>query len=66
MNKLQEIAAGLQIIAKYGDRHDVGAEHDVIMAGHIAAEKMTEEDKKAMEDAGWSWSDEYDSYTVFV
>lgn len=66
MSKLQEIATGLQIIAKYGDRHDVGAEHDVIMAGHIAAEKMTNEDKKAMEDAGWLWSEEYDSYIIFV
>lgn len=66
MNHLEKIIAGLTIIAKYGDEYDVAAEHDVIMAGHSVHHKMTPEDQGGMEEAGWHWSESYDSYAFHV
>lgn len=67
MSNLQQIIAGLQIIAKYDERgYDVAAEHDVLYAGAKSASRMSEEDKQAMKDAGWGWNQEIDSFYIFV
>lgn len=66
MTKVEQVSAGLQIVAKYGFEHDINAEHDIIMAGIDAAPGMSEEDKAAMVAAGWAWMDEYDCFGIFV
>lgn len=67
MADYKKIVGGLEIIAKYdGDRTYVAAEHDVIFAGPRHPEKVTIEDRKALEKLGWHFDDEVDSWARFV
>ena len=62
---MQDIITGLQILLKYGE-DAVCAEHDIIYAGHDCRDAMSNEDKEAMEKAGWFWNEESDSYSTFT
>ena len=62
---MESVIAGLQILLKYGE-DCVCAEHDIIYAGPSYRDKMSDEDKKAMEAAGWHWDKEADSFAFFV
>lgn len=53
---MNKILAGLQIIAKYDEDFDTGAEHDEFFAGYGI--EMNEEDKKKMKELGWRWNEE--------
>lgn len=67
MNNLQKVIAGLQIVAKYEKTdYDVSAEHDIIYTAVSASELMSEEDKKAMIEVGWSWNDGLECFYIFV
>ena len=67
MTRIQQIIAGLTIIAKYeGSGYSVAAEHDIIYAGAEVSDKMTEEDKAAMLAAEWGYSDGLECYYIFT
>jgi hypothetical protein len=64
---MEDIIKGLLILQKYvGDKGDFSAEHDQVYAGGDGQENMTEEDKKKMEEAGWFFAKETDSWSSFT
>jgi hypothetical protein len=64
MRHIDQIIAGLQIVAKYPNSdHDVCSDHDIIWAGTM---DMTDEDKHAMMAAGWHWDNQSDSFAHFT
>jgi hypothetical protein len=71
MAKLSEVIEGLQILGKYIrgglDSHDIGAGHDVICAGpDVDEDTPSEGDRERLEELGWHYDDEYDSWACFV
>jgi len=62
---MEDIITGLSILLKYGETA-VGAEHDIIYAGHDCRKALSDEDKATMEKAGWFWNEESDSYSIFT
>lgn len=68
MAKYSNIINGLNLFLSIeGDSHNTGAEHDVLYAGDVnTAEKLTEDQKKQLEEWGWFIDDETGSYKVFV
>ena len=67
MTRIQQIIAGLTIIAKYdGSDYSVAAEHDVLYAGGTLEDKITEEDKAAMLAAGWNVNTDVGGYQIFT
>ena len=64
MNRpIDSIIVGLQLIAKYGSPV-IDCHHDEIIAMH-SDDPMSEEDKKAMQEAGWVWHGKPDFYWVY-
>lgn len=66
MATMQDVIDGLKVLRKYGDGN-VCAEHDVLMAGpDIKKGDVTADDRKALADAGWHWSEEFDCWARFT
>ncbi len=63
MNRILE---GLIILKKYVANGSFSAEHDEIYAGGDGQENMTEEDKKKMDELGWFFDEDNDSWTHFT
>jgi len=61
MNRILE---GLKIIEKYEPNFDTACEHDTLYAGNYAPEKLTEDERKKMEELGWFEQEE--SWTHFT
>ena len=61
---ISKMIEGLQIFLKYGDDL-VEAGHDEIW-GPTADTKISEEDKKKLDELGWYLSDEYSCWTAYV
>ena len=59
---------GIQILDKYIDdtAYATSATHDVLYAGPEAIDKISDEDKKRLEELGWGFDDEVDSYYAFT
>lgn len=67
MKKIEQVITGLQIVAKYdATGYSVAAEHDILYASVPDIDKMSEEDKQAIRDAGWSWDSSLPSFYIFV
>jgi len=67
MSTLQKAITGLQIVAKYEQSgYDIAADHDIIYAGYDVADRMSEQDKQAMQEAGWRWDEGLGSFYLFV
>jgi hypothetical protein len=70
MATVNEISEGLKILAKYADKEDPsigGAAHDVIFGpiyGEI--ENLSDEDRNRLEELGWHFDSEYESWSHFV
>lgn len=64
--KTQAIVGGLNLLRKYSDELMIEPAHDELFAGFNGLdEKMTEPDKKQMEE--WGWHDENDdSFSIFT
>jgi hypothetical protein len=54
-NHLLRVAEGLQILAKYSEPFDIGANHDVIHAGPMEGEGVSEEDQAKLKALGWTF-----------
>jgi hypothetical protein len=61
---LDTVLAGLRVFNKYADK-DIAAEHDIIYAGSCSPETMPSDDLKILEDSGWNWDKELDSWYHF-
>jgi hypothetical protein len=61
----RNIIKGLEIFEKYDLNGYVCAEHDVICGISLDTE-ISEEDRKVLEELGWSENKEYDSWTAFT
>lgn len=60
---------GIEVLSKYVDdenRSALSAHHDQIYAGPDVADKISDEDKKRLEELGWGFDDEVDSYYAFT
>jgi len=70
MASLNQVAQGMFVFGKYVDPDDcngVCAEHDEVYAGLEAfPDKMSEDDKKKVEDLGWSWDSGLQSWRHFT
>lgn len=64
MSSLQNIIAGLQIFDKYNG--DVSAEHDVIYAGCMTNNEISQEDQDKLSELGWKFNDGLESWYHFV
>lgn len=62
LGKAHCIAMGLMIFAKHGDQ-DVSAEHDQLWAG---AQIDSDEEIELLENLGWHWNPDYDSWSIFT
>jgi len=64
---MQELIEGFNILIKYSDKGDVCAEHDVIYASsEIEENTMSMEDVAKMDELGWHWDEDADSWAKFV
>ncbi len=69
MAKLSTVIEGLKILQKYEGDDDlcaVRAEHDVIYAGGPAGNAFTAEDLVELEELGWHWDADVDSWRRFT
>jgi hypothetical protein len=66
--KWRPLLEGLQILDKYidDDSYATSVAHDVLYAGPEAAGKINDEDRKRLEELGWSFDDEVDSFYAFT
>ena len=71
MAKTSDVIKGLTILAKYAknglEEHMGGASHDTLygpVAGRL--EKLTEEDRASLKEAGWHFDSGCDSWARFV
>lgn len=62
MAALNNIIAGLQVLLKY--ENYFAAEHDQIWAG--GPKRLPAEEKKILEDAGWFWDGDVESWSHFA
>ena len=64
--QLDRLIGGVQIIRKYiTDPFPCAAEHDIFFCGsYESREKMTEEERKLMEEYGWR--EEYDLWSFYT
>lgn len=63
MDKLIE---ALTIFLKYKNEYaPTHCEHDVMLVVGISQEEVSEEDKKRLDELGFRWSEEFDSWASF-
>ena len=63
---MNRILDGLNIIARYEPEFDASAEHDIFYAGDVLPEKFTSEELAKLEELGWSWDTDCDSWYHFT
>jgi len=65
---MEDLITALQIFLKYtnGDRSPTHCEHDVMMIGcGIELEDVSKQDIKKLDELGFFWDTEYDSFISF-
>lgn len=69
MATAKQVIEGLQILSRYGDpqEHDICAEHDIIYAcPGVGPKDPSTEELQRLEDLGWFWDDQVDSWARFT
>lgn len=67
MANINSILAGLGIIKKYeGDKTYLFAQHDEIQVGSIHPKNLTDSEARIMDEAGWIWQEEQQSWLIFT
>lgn len=64
-NKQRDIRIGLEIFERHGGR-DCEARHDELSAGPADSDSLTDDDRSQLDAAGWTYVEEYDSWTIFT
>lgn len=63
---MDELIQALTIFKKYrNEKWPTHCEHDVLMIMAVGENEMSEEDTKAVEKLGFTWSDEYDCWASY-
>ena len=63
---MNDLIKALQIFAKYKDVYEpTCCEHDILLVVGIQQHTVSADDAKALDDLGFFWSDEYDSWASF-
>jgi hypothetical protein len=65
MSPIKKICLGLEIIEKYNPNDHPEFNHDVIYAGVNMRDMMTEVDKIALDEMGWSYNKPNDCWQHF-
>lgn len=60
------ILEGLKILLKYDSEAEVEAQHDELLAGGPAPEKIDKEDRSLLENLGWSYDVRQESWYHFT
>jgi len=58
---MKDLIKALQIFVKYGE-HETHCEHDILLVCGSSREDVGLIDMALLEELGFSWSDEYDSW----
>lgn len=71
MATYRDVIGGLVIFANYAPKggpeaHEICAEHDEIFAGSVHPDKLTEEERKALADLGWTYDESLPSWRRYV
>lgn len=66
MSTIQNFADGLAILAKYNPSAEVCAEHDEIWAGGPHPGNTLPKDRKRLEELGFTWDEDTDSWHKFT
>lgn len=71
MAEIAKVITGLVILAKYNDQgqtaHLQGAEHDIIYGPSLDENaQMSAQDHQALQEAGWHWDEEWESWAHFA
>jgi hypothetical protein len=64
MSGIEQIIEGLQIFAKYGG--GVSAEHDIIYAGCMTNNEISQEDQDKLAELSWKFNDGLETWYYFV
>lgn len=66
MNRAEQIASGMMLLAKY-EGCETAAEHDIIYSGPDDAESVVSaEDQKQLDELGWHIDSEFGCYARFT
>lgn len=63
---MKRIYDGLTILLKYDPEGDCAAEHDVLYAGGGDPKEMSPEDLAKLDELGWHWDEDLDSWAHYV
>lgn len=63
---MKKIYEGLQILLKYEPEGGMSAEHDEVFADGPSPANMSAEDVEKLEELGWRFQPEFDSWRAFV
>lgn len=63
---MDKLIQALQIFLKYANHQwPTHCEHDLLHVVGIGEDEVSEEDKEKLEELGFSWSDEHDSWVSY-
>lgn len=67
MSVMSDVAKGLNIFMKYDSEGQMTTSHDVIFASSLGEnDKLTPEELALLDEAGWFFDSEVDSWAKFV
>lgn len=66
MAQMSHIIEGLNLFFKYEGDGPVSAEHDKFCAGFTRPEDMSVEDAKKLDELGWFWEEDVQSWARFT
>lgn len=61
-----KILEGLKILLRYDPEAEVDAQHDTLYAGGPKPEKLDEPDRRELENLGWAYDIQCDSWRRFT
>jgi hypothetical protein len=64
-NRLRDIRVGLEIFERHGGRF-ANAEHDILYAGPGEGQLVTPEEETTLEEYGWHFDEEVESWALFT
>lgn len=64
MSTIEQVIEGLKIFTKYGG--DISAEHDIIYAGCMINNEISQEDQDQLTELGWKFNDGLETWYYFV
>lgn len=66
MMSLRQLNDGIAVFQKYSDRGQIQADHDIIYIMVIPPDQMAQHDCQRLNELGWTWDEEFKSWTHFT